>query len=154
VVISLMITLHNSAPFPRQLRRCICTCAAALLSLLTVGSWQTAAASEKKPAVEHVNSAEAAKLIADQKPVVLDLRTPAEFAAGHIAGAKNIDFRAPDFEQQIAQLDKSTPYLLHCASGNRSSKALPLFEKHGFRELHHLDGGFIAWEKAGLPVQK
>lgn len=103
--------------------------------------------------VAHVNPAEAAKLIAERKAVVLDLRTPREFAVGHLAGAKNIDFLAADFEQKIATLDKSSRYVVHCASGNRSGKALPLLQKHGFEAIYRLDGGFIAWERAGLPVQ-
>jgi phage shock protein E len=111
-------------------------------------------AQEKPTAVQHVNPAEAQKLIGEKGVRVLDVRTPEEFAAGHIGGAVNIDFRAPDFEQKIAALEKTPHYVVHCASGNRSSKALPLLQKHGFEHIYHLDGGFIAWEKAGLPMEK
>ena len=111
-------------------------------------------AQEKPGAVEHVTPAEAQKLIGEKEVRVLDLRTPEEFATGHIAGAVNIDFRAPDFEQKIASLEKQPRYVVHCSSGNRSAKALPLLQKHGFEHLYHLDGGFIAWEKAGLPMEK
>jgi phage shock protein E len=103
--------------------------------------------------VQHVSPAEAKDLLASAKPVVLDLRTPAEFTSGHIAGAVNIDFRARDFEQNIAALDKSQPYLVHCASGGRSEKALALFQRHRFASVYHLDGGIIAWKEAGLPVK-
>jgi rhodanese-related sulfurtransferase len=111
-------------------------------------------AQEQPPAVEHVSATEAQKLVADKEVRVLDVRTPAEFAAGHIAGAVNVDFRAPDFEEKIAKLDKTPRYVVHCSSGNRSEKALPLLQKHGFQSIYHLDGGFIAWEKAGLPMEK
>jgi rhodanese-related sulfurtransferase len=129
-----------------------------LLTIITIVSlllpFAHAQAQEKPAAVEHVNPAEAQKLIAEKEVRVLDLRTPEEFAAGHIADAQNIDFRAPDFEQKIAALEKTPRYVVHCSSGNRSSKALPLLEKHGFEHIYHLDGGFIAWEKAGLPMVK
>ena len=106
------------------------------------------------PGVQHVNPTQAQKLIGDKKVVVLDIRTPGEFSTGKIAGAKNIDFQAPDFEQRIDTLDKSKSYLVHCASGGRSTHSLMLFKKHQFRSIYHLDGGIKAWQKAGLPVEK
>jgi phage shock protein E len=104
--------------------------------------------------VSHVNAQQAQKLIADKKIVVLDIRTPEEFAAGRIAGATNINFRAADFAQRLAGLDKSQTYVVHCATGNRSTQALPTFDKLQFKSLYHLDGGIKGWDKAGLPVQK
>ena len=56
--------------------------------------------------------------------IVLDVRTPAEFAAGHLPGAVNIDVEAPDFGTRIAALDASLPYAVYCRSGNRSGVAL------------------------------
>jgi rhodanese-related sulfurtransferase len=53
--------------------------------------------------VIHINAQQAQKLISDKKVVVLDIRTPEEFAAGHIAGATNINFRAADFENAFRQ---------------------------------------------------
>ena len=103
--------------------------------------------------VTHINVAEAQKLIADKKVVVLDIRTPEEFAAGHIAGATNINFRAADFEKALTALDKKQTYVLHCASGNRSTQASPTFNKLGFSSVCHLDGGIKAWQKAKLPVE-
>ncbi len=104
--------------------------------------------------VKHVDPNEAQKLIAEKKVVVLDLRTPGEFKHAHITGATNIDFLAPDFETRIDQLDPNKAYLVHCASGGRSTHSLPVFHKHHFELLYHLDGGFKAWEKAGLPEEK
>jgi phage shock protein E len=105
-------------------------------------------------AVHHVDATQAEALLADKKVVVLDIRTPGEFKTGRIAGAKNIDFQAADFEQRIEGLDKTKSYLVHCASGGRSSHSLLLFKKHDFHSIYHLDGGIKAWEKAGLPVEK
>jgi len=104
--------------------------------------------------VHHVNPAEAQNLIADKKVVVVDVRTPKEFSAGHIAGATNINFLATDFAKTITGLDTNKTYLVHCAVGGRSTQALPLFEKLQFQSVYHLDGGIKAWEKAGLPVEK
>lgn len=114
----------------------------------------TAALAAGTNTVQHVNPAEAQKLIAGKKVVVLDVRTPKEFAAGHIAGATNINFLAADFTRAIAGLDTNQSYLVHCAVGGRSTQSLPKFEKLQFQSLYHLDGGIKAWEKAGLSVQK
>ncbi len=103
--------------------------------------------------ITHINAERAQKLIAEKKVVVLDIRTPEEFAAGHIAGATNINFRAADFEKTLAALDKNKTYVLHCASGNRSTQSLPTFSKLGFNSVCHLDGGIKAWQKAKLPVE-
>lgn len=119
----------------------------------------TAAASSEKPApsleVKHVNAAGAAQALAENKQlVVLDVRTPAEFQSGHIAGAKNIDFNADAFADELGKLDRQTPYLVHCAAGGRSTRALSVLRQLGFRSVTHLDGGFNAWTEAGLPQQK
>lgn len=103
---------------------------------------------------KHVKADEAAKIIADGKVAVIDVRTPDEFKDGHIKGAKNIDIMSPDFEAQLAKLDKSQPTLVHCQAGGRSTRALPIFEKLGFKNLIHLDEGFGGWAAAGKPVEK
>ncbi|MCB1062246.1 MAG: rhodanese-like domain-containing protein [Verrucomicrobiae bacterium] len=105
--------------------------------------------------IDHVDAAGAASLLASaDKPVVLDIRTPAEFADGHIEGAKMIDFQAADFESKVAELDRDKTYLVHCQGGGRSTSSLPVFEKLGFKHVVHLDGGFGGWESSGQPVAK
>jgi rhodanese-related sulfurtransferase len=123
-----------------------------VLTLALFGGSARAADADTK--IEHVDAAGAAKLVTDKKVVVLDIRTPKEYQAGHIAGAKNLDFYERDFAQKLATLDKATPYLVHCAAGGRSTKSLDQFKKLGFKSVVHLDGGFKAWEKAGQPVEK
>lgn len=86
------------------------------------------------------------------KTVLLDVRTPAEFAAGHLEGAKNIDVESPDFAAQIAGLDKGATYALYCRSGNRSGVAMATMSGAGFTHVFHLGGGITAWQAAGLPV--
>ncbi len=88
----------------------------------------------------------------DPNFVILDIRTPQEFQAGHIPGAVNIDFYAPDFEQQLAQLDRNKTYLVYCRTGHRSGQAMPIFQKLGFAQVYNLQGGILAWARAGLPV--
>ncbi len=104
---------------------------------------------------KNVTPDEAQKLLKDNpKVVVLDVRTPEEYALGHIAGAKNVDFKAPGFAEKIAALDATQPYLVHCAAGGRSSKAIDLLKGKNFTAIYHLNEGFRAWEKAGKPVEK
>jgi len=128
---------------------------AVALLLIPVSSGRAADSAGGKPAVKHVKAEAAAKLLADDsKVVVLDIRTPDEFKAGHIKGATNLDFYADDFETRLGKLDREKSYLVHCASGGRSGRSLALFNKLGFRSVYHLDDGFKGWEKAGKPVAR
>lgn len=103
--------------------------------------------------LETVSAAEAATVIADTPgAVVLDIRTPEEFADGFIAGAVNIDFYEPNFAQQIDLLPKDTPYVVYCRSGNRSSLAMGTFADLGFTDVTEIDGGIVSWVGSGLPL--
>jgi rhodanese-related sulfurtransferase len=123
------------------------------LSRLFIAAGCVTCAAAAETNVTHLSAEQAQMLLAEKKVVVLDIRTPEEFAAGHIAGATNINFRAANFEKTVASLDKNQTYLLHCASGNRSAQALPKLQKLEFKSLYHLDGGLKAWQKAKLPVE-
>jgi len=106
-------------------------------------------------AVKHVDAPGAEKLLKeDAKVVVLDIRTPKEFAEGHLQGAQNIDYYADDFEASLKKLETDKTYLVYCASGGRSTKSLQQFAKLGFKSIVHLDSGYKGWEKARLPVEK
>jgi rhodanese-related sulfurtransferase len=83
---------------------------------------------------------------------VIDVRTPAEFAAGHVEGAVNIDVESPAFAAEIAKLDKSQPYSLYCRSGNRSAVAMDQMTEAGFTDITNLDGGLVDLADAGAPV--
>jgi len=135
------------------------TAVVALLLALAPGSPTFAAdstppAAETKHVLKSVKPEQAQKLISDKKVIVLDVRTPEEFASGHIAGSTNIDFKAADFSDRIAKLDKSQAYLVHCASGIRSAKACAAMEQLDFLTVYDLKGGIAAWKDAGLPVEK
>jgi rhodanese-related sulfurtransferase len=104
--------------------------------------------------IEHVDGPGAARLLARTNLTVLDLRTPVEYAAGHLDGARLIDYNSPRFAEELARLDREQPYLIHCASGRRSTAALETFQQLGFKHVIHLDGGLRAWQAAGNPVVK
>lgn len=84
--------------------------------------------------------------------IVIDVRTPAEFASGHLEGAVNIDVQSPDFEAQIAQLDPAGSYFVYCRSGNRSGQAIDRMSSLGFTDL--TNGGSVESASAatGIPV--
>lgn len=76
---------------------------------------------------------------------LVDVRTPAEFAEGHIPGAVNMDVNGAEFDTQIATLDAERPVALYCRSGRRSKLAADKVAKAGF-EVVELDGGILSWE--------
>lgn len=84
--------------------------------------------------------------------VLIDVRTPAEFAEGHLAGAVNLDIGAPDFADAVAGLRLDGSYAVYCRSGNRSAQALAVMRSSGIEDAVHLDGGIGAWAGAGRPL--
>jgi rhodanese-related sulfurtransferase len=77
---------------------------------------------------------------------VIDVRTAGEYATQHIIGAVNIDYYSPTFADQLNALDKGRTYLVHCASGFRSSYAVQTMEALGFVEVYDLLGGMSAFQ--------
>jgi rhodanese-related sulfurtransferase len=103
---------------------------------------------------KQVESKEFAALTAEPNTVILDVRTPEEFASGHIAGAVNINYNSSDFKSQIDALDQGKTYLVYCHSGKRSKAAVSVLQKQGFLNLVELRGGIVAWLSDNQPVQK
>lgn len=86
--------------------------------------------------------------------VILDVRSPEEYAAGHVPGAINISHL--EIEQNIQQLSafKDKPVVLYCRSGKRAAKAADVLLTHDFSQLKHLQGDMLGWQEDGLNVEK
>lgn len=112
---------------------------------------EPAASQEQSGGVQLVDSAAFQQAI-DGGAEVIDVRTPEEFAAGHIEGAVNIDIASPNFATEIGQLDPKKTYAVYCRSDNRSGVATTQMANSGFTSVYDLDGGIIAWEQDGYPV--
>ena len=93
-----------------------------------------------------------AQLIQQPNVVVLDVRTPTEYADGHLQNARNLNFKDDNFPNQIARLDTTQTYVLYCASGNRSGKAMALMQQQGFRKVVNA-GGFKTLKESGLQTE-
>src|SRR4029079_13756713 len=112
------------------------------------------AASTGHAGYKNVEVEEFARLTADNKNVILDVRTPKEVQAVCLPRAINLDVNAADFDERIKALDKDKTYLVHCAAGVRSAKACEKLEHLDFPQLYNLTGGFKAWTQAGQAVAK
>ena len=105
--------------------------------------------------VRDVTAREAADILSRRDDVIiLDVRTPAEYDEGHLAGARLLPVTDPDFEQRLDALDRDATYLVHCRSGSRSRRAVDAMRKMGFRNILHMSGGILEWNREGLPLGK
>ena len=83
---------------------------------------------------------------------VIDVRTPEEYAEGHLPWASNVDWKSPDFLQQVeAAYPKQAPLAVHCRSGRRSAEAAEALANAGYT-VCNLQGGYMAWTAAGKPT--
>lgn len=96
----------------------------------------------------------AVQLINREKAVVIDVCEPAEFAAGHVGGAKNVPLGELEAKLPGVVKNKALPVILVCASGARSSRAVAIAKKLGYEQAQSLGGGLKAWKEANLPVEK
>jgi rhodanese-related sulfurtransferase len=96
-------------------------------------------------------SAEAAAQVASGA-VLIDVRTPEEFAGGHLDGALNIDVQSADFDARITELDPAGTYLIYCRSGNRSAAAIETMEGLGFTNLSDLGSLSEAADATGVAI--
>lgn len=94
----------------------------------------------------------ATRLINDTHAIILDVREPAEFGAGHLPNARNIPLG--ELDKRAAELPSGKPVLICCATGARSGKAASVLKAAGREQVFNLDGGLQSWRQAGLPVVK
>jgi rhodanese-related sulfurtransferase len=101
-----------------------------------------------------VDTLRATQMINREDAVVIDVREAAEYARGHILGARNVPLK--ELERRLGELEKhkAKPLILCCESGSRSGNAISVLRRHGFEKVQNLSGGFGAWQQAGLPVEK
>lgn len=88
------------------------------------------------------------------KYTVLDMRTYREFSSGHLKNARNIDYKLDNFKKRIAKLERSKPYIIYCKIGGRSTKAMHIMAKLGFKDVTEIKRGTTGWKEAGLPLEK
>jgi len=99
-----------------------------------------------------VTTAEATHLINREDALVVDVRDPGEYGAGHILGAKNVPLSRLG-EGDLAKR-KERPVIVYCDGTERASKAVAALKKQGYTRVVNLSGGLKAWQQAGLPVEK
>jgi phage shock protein E len=88
----------------------------------------------------------------DPGATVVDVRTPAEYASGHLAGARNIDLQSPSFAAEVGRLDRAGAYVVYCRSGNRSAQAAQLMTAMGFTDVRDAGSLAQAQNATGLAV--
>ncbi|MDW8394144.1 MAG: rhodanese-like domain-containing protein [Chitinophagales bacterium] len=106
------------------------------------------AAQQALPKYHNISNREAARLMLSDQVVVLDVRTPEEYASGHLPKARLINFYDKNFAEQLDKLDKNKTYIVYCKAGGRSSKASQMLIDKGFTRVYNLEQGFDKWDGA------
>ena len=125
---------------------------AAITGMSACSSDTPASTPVSSAAGQHMAASDFSTAMKQPGTIVLDVRTPAEYASGHLAKAKNIDIEASDFANRIAGLDKNATYAVYCRSGNRSGTTLEQMTAAGFTHVYDLAGGIGAWQNMGGPM--
>ncbi len=124
-----------------------------LLGLFPAQRGDAASLPTASPVPAVLDLAEFDRLRSQTNCLVVDVRTPGEFASGHVPGALNIDWNSTDFEAKAGQLDKGRTLLVYCASGNRSARAIKHLRELGYYNLGEFKGGWNVWKRARKPVE-
>ncbi len=127
-----------------------------VVSFAVIGGCAGEQAAPGAQIIQDVSTVEANALILDHQGdpdfVLLDVRTPVEYADGHLEGSVLIDYYSETFSDQLNELDKAKPYLIYCRSGGRSGRALNTMRNLGFEEVYNVLGGILQWEADGFPT--
>ena len=121
-----------------------------ILLLMTVAGFFAQAQTVNKLDTQNFDK----KLKEAKDPVLIDVRTPGEYAQGHLANAISMDIYSNDFKSRASKLDKSKPVFVYCKAGSRSDSAADVLSDLGFKEIYDLNGGIISWQKANKPIEK
>lgn len=97
-----------------------------------------------------LSATEFSKKYQDKDIVLLDVRTPEEYAQGHLKNSVNIDWKGDDFDKKIKKLGINEPVYIYCLSGGRSHTAAEKLRNEGYK-VYEMQGGMLEWRKAGLP---
>jgi rhodanese-related sulfurtransferase len=108
----------------------------------------------KGAAMTGLDPATAVQLINREKGVVIDVCEPAEFAAAHVGGARNIPLSQLESKLTGVVKNKTVPLILVCQSGARSGRAVAIAKKLGYEQAQSLGGGLASWKAANLPIEK
>ena len=102
--------------------------------------------------IKTIDAASANKIVAENPNItIIDVRTPEEYAGGHVPNAVNIDFKSPEFAQGLKRLPTDKPYIVYCRTGHRSGLSMDAFKQLGFKHVYNVAGGITAWQGTGLP---
>jgi len=101
---------------------------------------------------ERVDAATFSEIVTAPGVQIIDVRSPEEFAEGHIDGAVNFNVQGPDFLDQISTLDPAGTYAVYCRSGNRSQPAVATMADNGITSIYELESGIVGWQDSGLPT--
>ena len=125
-----------------------------LLAIIILGSLSCTRPQQNTPVeVQNLTTQEFKRQRMSSKTRLIDVRTPEEFADGHLTGAINSDYRGGDFAEEIKTWKKDKVYYLYCATGNRSGKAAELMKAAGFQHIYNI-GGYQELREAGLPTEQ
>ncbi|HYO19712.1 MAG TPA: rhodanese-like domain-containing protein [Dermatophilaceae bacterium] len=146
--------MHPTRSWSRRIAAAVLAISAmGAIPVLSACSSDTPPSSSASPATgQHIAASDFSTAMKAPGTIVLDVRTPTEFAGGHLPQAQNIDIEAADFATRIAALVKNATYAVYCRSGNRSGTALEQMAAAGFTHVYDLADGIVAWQNMGGPL--
>lgn len=125
------------------------------VAVLSLGLALTSCNAQQNNNTQFPANAEVAQfeqLMSENPGQLVDVRTPEEYAQGHLEGAQLMNFYSEDFAAQLATLDPEKPVYVYCRSGGRSGKAATMLREKGFKAVVNLQGGVMSWESQEKPL--
>lgn len=116
-----------------------------LILIISIVALMATSCKSTAPVVQVLEPTAYATATTAQSVTIIDVRTPEEYAAGHIPGAVNINVQSENFEQMLQQYNKKKPVYIYCQSGKRSAKASEQMKAMGFKQITDLKGGYKNW---------